>query len=147
VPVEKGGQRRRAEAQGVAIDIDEHRPGAGVTHGVAGGDEGQALGDDLLLQPHPDEVQGHMQSHRAVDRRHGEACPGEGRDPRLELRHRRSHRGDEVGVDAVHQPAPLRALEHQAVQGDGAGAVEGADRGDQGGVGGRGIGCERSHHN
>jgi hypothetical protein len=55
-------------------------------HGYGGRHKGQGLGDDLLLRPHPDEVQGHRQSHRAVDRRHREGRPGEGGDLLLERR-------------------------------------------------------------
>ncbi len=139
VALQKVSQRSRAQTQGIAVHVHEHRPGAVVAHGVAGGDKGQGLGDHLRLGAHPRQLQRQLEGRGAVDRRHRKPRPGKGGDALLERRHLGPHRGDKVGVDAVHEILALVAFEHRAVQGDGTRAVEGADDGDQGVEAGCGV--------
>src|SRR5690606_336587 len=96
-------QRLRAKAQRVEIDIHEHGMGADVAERIAGGDEGEGLGDDLVVALDVGQLQGNVEGGGAVNGGDGVLRAGESCDVLLELDDLRAHGGDEVGVDAVDQ--------------------------------------------
>ena len=64
--------------EGVGVHIDEHRPRTVQEDGLAGGDEGVGDGDDLVLGPHAEGLQGKGQGVGAVGHSGGvpDSAPG-----------------------------------------------------------------------
>lgn len=131
VRLQPAAQRRRAHPQRVGIDVDEDRAGAGIADRVAGGDEGERLGDDLVATLDPGDDQRGVERGAAVDGGDAVCGAGEGRDRRLELGDAGTDRGDEIRIDAVDRIGPLIAFEDRAVERDRAGAVDIPDRVDE----------------
>jgi hypothetical protein len=82
---DRGLEQRRIEIVGVRIDVDEDRPCAEQRDRLAGGDEGERRGDDLVARSHPER---HQREQECV----GSACDGDAvpragirREPRLEF--------------------------------------------------------------
>ena len=103
VRFQPGPERKGREPERVFVHIDEYRMGADITDGIASGNEGERLDQDLVLLMGIDKEKGKMQGIGAVHTDYGLAGLGVFGDSFLEQVYKRSHTGNESGIDAFFQ--------------------------------------------
>ena len=103
VRFQPGPERKGREPERVFVHIDEYRMGTDITDSIAGGNEGERLDQDLVLLTGINEEKGKMQGIGSVYTDYGLAGLGVFGDSFLEQVYKRSHTGNESGIDAFFQ--------------------------------------------
>ena len=100
---DRGLDRARVQAQRVALDVHQHRPGAHVLDRAHARGEGPGRGHHLVARPHAVGEQRQVEAAGGVGERHAVAGAGQRRDPLAQFE-RLGPGGD---------PARFQRLEHQ----------------------------------
>ena len=106
------------KAQGTLVHIQEYGMCADIADGVAGGDEGEGLGEDFVVPLNPGQHQGHVQGVGSAHAHHGAGGAGIGGNLFLETVHEGAHAGNEGGVYALLQVFFLISGELRDTQGN-----------------------------